>query len=124
MLTTKKVIIMHFFSTAAALAVMAATAVSAEKQMQINYYSDSSCHNYQGQVDVTWATSLYNGKDNCYNYQYGNSVNIAQCNKPGGCLCNFFYQPNCQGGATQQAQGNGNCIGGAQQLKSFACYYR
>lgn len=55
MLTTKKVIIMHFFSAAAALAVMAATAVSAEKTMQINNYSDSTCHNFQGQVEVTWA---------------------------------------------------------------------
>lgn len=111
-----------FLSTASFLAVLAASAVIAEKQMQINYYSDH-CRSYVGHVDVTWATALYGGKDNCYNYQYGNSVNIANCYKPGGCLCNFYYQPNCQGGATQQAQGN-NCIGGAQQLKSFACYYR
>ncbi|CEJ88483.1 hypothetical protein VHEMI04732 [[Torrubiella] hemipterigena] len=111
------------------LAVMASTASAAamgkSKQMQINYYSDSTCHSFQGNVDVTWATSLYDSKhNNCYNYQYGNSVNIAECDVKAGCLCNFYYQKDCTGGATQQLQGNGNCVGGAQQLKSFACYYR
>lgn len=118
---------MQFSIVLAALASTASAAAMgrASKQLQINYYSDSTCHNYQGQVDVTWATSLYDTKhNNCYNYQYGNSVNIAQCNVKAGCFCNFFYQKDCKGGATQQLQGNGNCVGGAQQLKSFACYYR
>jgi len=114
------------FSTASLsfLALIAASVVSAEKQIQINYYSNSGCSDFLGQVDVTWATALWGGQNNCYNYQYGNSVNIVYCSKPGGCFCNFYYQSNCQGGATQQAQSSGNCIGGAQQLKSFACYYR
>lgn len=113
---------MQIITTITLLAVTAFTAVAAEKQMQINYYSDSSCHNYQGQTDVTWATPLYGKKDNCYNYNYGNSVNIANCYKP-SCQCNFFYQKDCQGTASTKAFGSGNCIGGANQLKSFACYY-
>ncbi|KAK5999271.1 hypothetical protein PT974_01664 [Cladobotryum mycophilum] len=125
-----------YISQIIAAAMLAATATAvpapaerASTQIQLNYFSDSSCHNYQGKVDVTWATSLYDTKhNNCYNYQYGNSVGIANCNTDGGCLCNFYYQSNCQGGATQQLQGpahgTGGCVGGAQQLKSFSCYYR
>jgi hypothetical protein len=40
---------------------------SANEQMQINYYSDSGCSDYIGQVDVTWASVPGNGS-NCYNY--------------------------------------------------------
>ncbi|KAH7187648.1 hypothetical protein BKA60DRAFT_666349 [Fusarium oxysporum] len=60
---------MHF-STISVLAALISAAAAA-KQMQINYYNDNLCQNYIGQVDVTWATSIAKGKDNCYNYNYG-----------------------------------------------------
>lgn len=51
------------------LSVIASIATAAE-QTQVNYYSDN-CSSYIGQVDVTWATELYGGADNCYNYHSG-----------------------------------------------------
>lgn len=112
---------MHFITAAAsAIAVLASTVSAASPQMQINYYSDQ-CKNYVGDVKVTWATPLYGKKDNCYNYSYGSFVNIANCYEK-GCQCNFFYDKDCKGASTKLFD-NHNCVGGAQQLKSFACYY-
>ncbi|KAJ3480317.1 hypothetical protein NLG97_g8100 [Lecanicillium saksenae] len=116
---------MHFTVASSAVALLASTASAAaaakKTQMQINYYSDQ-CKSYVGDVKVTWATSMYDVKhDNCYNYNYGSFVNIANCYGPGGCQCNFFYGKDCKGGSTKLFD-NHNCVGGAQQLQSFACY--
>ncbi|PTB40766.1 uncharacterized protein TrAFT101_005928 [Trichoderma asperellum] len=108
------------FSTASFLAVLTASLASAA-QMQINYYSDQ-CSSYEGQVDVTWATNVFNGKDNCYNYQFGSWANIANCNENGGCKCNFFSSENCQNYLGFSASGTGNCIP-VSNARSFACYY-
>ncbi|KAL6852128.1 hypothetical protein J3F83DRAFT_757036 [Trichoderma novae-zelandiae] len=109
---------MHF-STASFLAVLTASFAAAE-QMQINYYSDA-CSSYAGQVDVTWATELYGGPDNCYNYHFGNFANIANCYE-GRCLCNFFSGQNCGGNNIGQANNGGGCVQ-VQNAQSFACYY-
>ena len=71
---------------------------SANEQMQINYYTDSGCSDYLGDVDVTWATYVDDSGahgSNCYNYNYGNSVSIANCYET-GCYCIFYVQSNCQ----------------------------
>ena len=91
---------------------------SANEQMQINYYSDSGCSENVGQVDVTWA-----GGSNCYNYNYGNSVNIASCYED-NCWCYFYNQQNCAGnGAIVVANSDSNCLAGSSAYNSFACYY-
>ncbi|EGX88061.1 hypothetical protein CCM_09197 [Cordyceps militaris CM01] len=105
---------------AAAAAALAAPASAASPQMQLNYYSDQ-CRTYVGDVKVTWATALWGGKDNCFNYSYGSFVNIANCYK-GGCQCNMFYGKDCTGASTKLFD-NHNCVGGAPQIQSFACYY-
>ncbi|PTB63177.1 hypothetical protein BBK36DRAFT_1127293 [Trichoderma citrinoviride] len=110
---------MHF-STASFLAVLTASFAAAD-QMQINFYSDS-CSSYEGQVDVSWATELYGGPDNCYNYNFGSWANIADCYES-GCLCNFFSDQNCGGGSIGQATNGGNCVY-VQNAHSFACYYQ
>lgn len=110
---------MHF-STTSFLAVLTASIASAQ-QMQVNYYSDQ-CSSYLGAVDVTWATNLYAGPPNCYNYHYGAYANIANC-WAGGCVCDFYQGSNCGGGQLfQQAFGGGNCVQ-VDGANSFACYY-
>jgi hypothetical protein len=100
---------------------------SAQEQMQINYYSDYGCSDYIGQVDVTWASVSGDGY-NCYDYNYGNSVNIANCYESSGgvdtCFCIFYSQENCQGDESWASSGEGvNCLTDASSLNSFACYY-
>jgi hypothetical protein len=108
---------MHF-STASFLAVLTASTASAQ-QMQINYYSDQ-CSSYLGPVEVTWATNLYSGPPNCYNYHYGSYANIANC-WAGGCVCDFYQGANCGGGQLfQQAFEGGNCVQ-VDGAYSFAC---
>jgi hypothetical protein len=108
------------FSTIPLLAALTASVASAT-QMQINYYSDQ-CSSYEGSVEVNWATNIYNGPNNCYNYQYGTWANIANCWESSGCRCNFYNSPNCQNYSGYTASGTGNCIpvSGAQ---SFQCWY-
>ena len=94
---------------------------SATEQMQINYYSDSGCSNYVGQVDVTWASTP--GGRNCYNYNYGNSVNIANCYE-GYCLCTFYPEENCGGyGDSIVAGMDTNCLSDSSAYYSFSCSY-
>jgi hypothetical protein len=98
---------------------------SATEQMQINYYSDSGCSDYIGQIDVTWATYYFSGTKNCYNYNYGNSVNIANCYESTECYCYFYQQENCVGNGAIVASGtNNNCLADSSAYYSFACYYR
>lgn len=75
-------------SLSSLLAVTASIAVGAA-QMQINYYSDA-CYSYEGQVDVTWATNLYTGPDNCYNYHYGSRYTSPHSHFPRCSLCPIF----------------------------------
>ena len=96
-------------------------ASSANAQMQINYYSDSGCSDYIGQVDVTWAT-LYGTTSNCYNYNYGGSVNIANCDKD-HCICYFYPQGDCGGNGASIIYGAYNCLSSSSLYYSFACYY-
>ncbi|KAH7469883.1 hypothetical protein FOMA001_g13963 [Fusarium oxysporum f. sp. matthiolae] len=49
------------FLTASVLATLISAAPAA-KQMQITYYSDTKCKSYSGQFDVTWAQSIYAGR--------------------------------------------------------------
>ncbi|KAH7186810.1 hypothetical protein DER44DRAFT_858297 [Fusarium oxysporum] len=112
---------MHF-STVSVLATLI-SAASAAKQMQINYYSDTKCKSYAGQVDVTWAQSVYAGKTNCYNYRFGTAMNIAEC-QAGGCLCNLYSGKNCNDYMDQMRYGGEfSCRPWANQVQSFACYY-
>ncbi|KAN0087120.1 SSCRP protein [Elaphomyces granulatus] len=94
---------------------------SAQEQMQLNYYSDSGCSQYEGQVDVTWASQLNSGS-NCYNYNYGNSVNIANCYED-YCQCRFYNQEDCGGNGAIIVYGGSNCLSGSSSYYSFACYY-
>lgn len=111
-----------YFPTTSVLATLI-SAVAAAKQMQINYYSDTQCRSYAGQVDVTWAPALYSGKTNCYNYHYGKAMNIAEC-QAGGCMCNLFKGKNCNDYMDQMRYGEEfGCRPWADQVQSFACYY-
>ncbi|KAJ6783192.1 hypothetical protein PWT90_01232 [Aphanocladium album] len=111
---------MHFTTVAAsAVALLSSTAAAAKTQMQINYYSDQ-CKTSVADIKVTWATSIHETKDNCYNYKRGSFVNLSKCYER-GCQCNFFYGRDCKGASTKLFD-NHNCVGGAQQLQSFACY--
>jgi hypothetical protein len=94
---------------------------SAQVQMKINYYSDYGCSQYEGQVDVTWAAHY--GGSKCYNYNHGNSVNIANCYET-ACDCYFYNQENCQGnGAVVVANSDMNCLASASDYYSFSCSY-
>ena len=96
---------------------------SANEQMQINYYTDSGCSDYLGDVDVTWATYVDDSGahgSNCYNYNYGNSVSIANCYED-FCQCIFYPQANCQG--DEYSLDSGSCLTDASAFYSFACYY-
>ncbi|KAJ4252452.1 hypothetical protein NW762_011053 [Fusarium torreyae] len=109
-------------STASVLATLISAAAAA-KQMQINYYSDTKCKNYAGQVDVTWAQNIYSGKTNCYNYHYSSAMNVAEC-QAGGCLCNIYKSKNCNDYLDQMRYGEQfACRTGANLAQSFACYY-
>ena len=105
------------------LAVLLGVSSAQSEQMQINYYSDSGCSDYIGQVDVTWASYSGDGS-NCYNYNYGNSVNIANCYES-YCVCVFFTEANCGGNTRDPAIGGSeaNCLDDSSSLYSFACYY-
>ncbi|EGR47056.1 uncharacterized protein TRIREDRAFT_109253 [Trichoderma reesei QM6a] len=109
------------FSTTSLLAVLTAASFTAAEQMKINYYSNNACSAYTGQVDVTWATELYGGGNNCYNYHFSNYANIANCYED-SCLCDFYSGQNCAGSSVGQATGSGNCVY-VQNAQSFACYY-
>ncbi|SCO75799.1 uncharacterized protein FRV6_00011 [Fusarium oxysporum] len=112
---------MHFSTISVLTALLSAAA--AAKQMQINYYDDKLCQDFIGQVDVSWATSITKGKDNCYNYSYGQGMLIAEC-QAGGCLCNLYKGQNCNTYIDQMRYGgSGICRPFAGQVQSFACYY-
>ncbi|KAJ3461435.1 hypothetical protein MRS44_009988 [Fusarium solani] len=112
---------MHF-STASVLATLISAAAAA-KQMQINYYTDTKCKSYVGQVDVAWASSLRSGKTNCFNFHYGTAMNIVECQSP-GCFCNLFKGKNCENYMDQMWYGDqSSCRPWADQVQSFACYY-
>ncbi|KAG4436440.1 hypothetical protein IFR05_008074 [Cadophora sp. M221] len=98
--------------------------LTAAKQMQVNYYTDTRCSKFASQIDVTWADRLGSGGQNCFNYQYGNSVNIADCYEK-SCVCQFYYKTNCGGDyntVTGGASGDSNCSSGSK-YKSFRCFY-
>jgi hypothetical protein len=91
--------------------------------IQINYYSDSSCTQFVGDVNVTWATDT----NNCYNYNYGTSMNMANCNPPesfSSCVCNVFYEQNCEGAyrVLDSVEPGNNCLENGSQLNSYYCY--
>ncbi|EMT71677.1 hypothetical protein FOC4_g10010191 [Fusarium odoratissimum] len=110
------------FLTASVLATLISAAAAA-KQMQINYYSDTKCKSYSGQLDVTWAQSIYAGKTNCYNYHYGSSMLIAEC-QAGGCLCNIYKSRDCNGYLDQMRYtGDCKCKTATSLAQAFACYY-
>jgi hypothetical protein len=118
-----KATIMKFLPLAYLAALLGVS--SAQEQMQINYYSDYGCSDYIGQVDVTWATTVTDGTPgyNCYDFNYGNSVNIANCYED-ACACLFFTEENCQGDQTYAFSGNGvNCLANSASLYSFQCWY-
>ena len=98
-------------------------------EMQINYYSDSGCSDYIGQVDVTWASDAdaYYPTSNCYNYHYGNSVNIAECYVD-RCACALYRQEKCQGNVIAKIFAGGgypaSCGANSSTYHSFFCEYR
>lgn len=110
---------MHY--SISALAALATTA-AASTQMQVYYYSDGSCRNYESQVAVSWSSPWWANKPNCYNYSYGNSMLLGNCYTGNGCRCDLYFQSNCQG-TFQRIDDSHNCVGDAQGVKSFSCYY-
>uniref|UniRef100_A0A0D2Y1N9 NADP-dependent oxidoreductase domain-containing protein n=1 Tax=Fusarium oxysporum (strain Fo5176) TaxID=660025 RepID=A0A0D2Y1N9_FUSOF len=110
------------FLTASVLATLISAAAAA-KQMQINYYSDTKCKSCSGQLDVTWAQSIYAGKTNCYNYHYGSSMLIAEC-QARGWLCNIHKSRDCNDYLDQMRYtGDFKRKTVASLAQSFACYY-
>ncbi|KAM0326732.1 hypothetical protein ACHAQA_006605 [Verticillium albo-atrum] len=109
--------------TTSALGVFALllTGASAVNQMQINYYNDQKCSAYAGKVTVTWADE---GGSRCYNYNYGSSVNIADC-WGRYCQCQFHHARDCQGsyGFVSAYQPGQNCLSNAGQFNSFRCFW-
>ncbi|KAN0074917.1 hypothetical protein V8E54_007528 [Elaphomyces granulatus] len=96
---------------------------SAGEQMQINYYSNSVCSEYKGQLDVTWASPFDTDQSNCYTFNYGTSVNIANCYES-YCQCRFYSQSDCHGTEGTVVYGSaGNCLSESYNYNSFACYY-
>jgi hypothetical protein len=81
------------------------------QQIQINYYSDSSCSNFVGQVEAPVGS--------CYNYNYGQSLLIASCSS--SCECIFYTEENCQGTSTE-VSGTGDCVTDGSEINSFICY--
>lgn len=51
-------------------------ALTAQSSNHAPSYSDSSCKSYQGQVDVSWATPLYGGKNNWWVSQLHKSGSV------------------------------------------------
>jgi len=101
--------------------------LSSQTQMQINYYSDDHCTNYGGNLEVSWADDMNSGQSNCFHYNYGTSVNIANCWET-YCTCLFYYRTGCDanGGYATAVYGlsnSGDCIQEAGFFNSFACYY-
>jgi hypothetical protein len=119
------------FLGSAYLALFLGVGLAIGQTMQVNYYSDMNCLNYDGvYVDVTWA-QVPNEDDpvvtNCYNYSYGESANIVNCPNQEICQCNFYTQEGCVGNPSATA-GSGtditNCVSSSADYTSFRCYYR
>ncbi|KAN0072125.1 hypothetical protein V8E54_009854 [Elaphomyces granulatus] len=85
--------------------------VSSAQQIQVNYYSDSSCSNFVGQVETSVGS--------CYNYNYGQSLLIASCSS--GCDCTFYADENCQNPLVE-VSGTGQCVTDGSEINSFYCY--
>jgi hypothetical protein len=112
----------------ACLAVLLGVSSAKHAQMQINYYSENNCTHYEGHVVVSWATYLYHGnpKFNCYGYNYGTSVNIANCYED-YCVCQFYVSGDCTLGNPKFnaiAYSSGNCLqDSSSSYNSFECFF-
>ncbi|KAN0072243.1 hypothetical protein V8E54_009972 [Elaphomyces granulatus] len=99
--------------------------VSSASQIQITYYSSSDCSQdtVASHVDVTWASAQGSG-DNCYDYNYGKSLEITDCSALPLCQCTFYFEPGCQGGGGHPiGLFNYYCLPESSIYNSFACYY-
>jgi hypothetical protein len=98
-----------FAYLAVLLGVSSAEQPELTQQIQINYYSDSSCSNFVGQVEAPVGS--------CYNYNYGQSLLIANCSF--SCLCTFFTEENCQNVSIQVGSA-GQCVTDSE-INSYIC---
>jgi hypothetical protein len=106
-------------------------ALAGAQQLQLNYYNDNYCSDLTS-VEYDWGNYLVGGGNQCYNYNYGNSVNIANC-AGDFCACFFFSEPDCPQGeyyATLQnagydssAQWEWNCLLNEACFRSMQCFY-
>jgi hypothetical protein len=120
--------VLGFVCLAILLGISSATA----PQMKINYYGGNKCTNYEGSVLVTWASKPQGSKrervvPNCFNYNYGNSFNIADCYES-NCVCQFYQTENCDDFNPttvifNKATSNQVCTDDSNNYNSFACYY-
>ena len=117
-------LIMKFLGfTCLSLTVLLGVSSAGDFQMQINYYSNSVCSKYQSNLDVTWASPFNTRQSNCYNFNHGTSVNIANCYE-GYCQCRFYSKSDCKGNEGTVVYGSsGNCLEESYNYHSFACYF-
>jgi hypothetical protein len=81
-----------------ALALLFSSLAAAVDHVQINFYSDKDCSQYEGEVQVGWASDLMHPEQtNSFNYRYGTSMNIAGCAHD-YCMCLFYPEENSNGG--------------------------
>jgi len=116
---------MKFLGFACLAILLGATEAAQNPQMQINYYTDDECSENEWPVVVTWASeqSLAIDEPNCFNYNYGNSVKVANCYEE-SCRCYFFSNLNCDStDAMAVANETGNCSPNSNRFHSFGCYY-
>ncbi|KAI5468156.1 hypothetical protein BGZ63DRAFT_460021 [Mariannaea sp. PMI_226] len=98
-----------------------ATSVLADGLIQLRWYNDPWCNSPIGSVlDVTWGT--YNGADNCFNFEFGESIEMLYCSSQNGCYCDFYFAPDCNSGGVYRISQNNVCTFTGTPTSSFACY--
>jgi len=125
--------------------------LSTAQQLQLNYYDDHYCKNYkvslpkqsfaqlyssnksctQGSLTHYWAETMAGDGNNCYNYNFGNSILISECYAGSFCVCLMYFAQNCAGdyssiqyGGYDQAKNyEYNCLFGGNTIQSLRCYY-
>jgi hypothetical protein len=77
-----------------------------------------------------WADTMAGNGNNCYKYNYGQSMLISNCWAGSWCVCLLYYGDNCDSDYTtiQYSGHDGgdqwewNCNFNAQSIHSLRCY--
>ncbi|KAH7318043.1 hypothetical protein B0I35DRAFT_478584 [Stachybotrys elegans] len=113
--------IMQLSANLVGLIALLLSGAEAVQQMKINYYNDQQCTAYAGEIMVDWASPT---KWNCFNFNYGKSVNIAECYTRSDCWCHMHKAKDCEGSyaLVNYHQPGQNCLSNANEYNSFRCY--